>query len=47
MLNAIDAPNLNEPYLPWPLLFTGLLINNLYYRATNQSIIQRTFAAKI
>ena len=46
MLNAIDAPNLNEPYLPWPLLFTGLLINNLYYWATNQSIIQRTFAAK-
>lgn len=46
MLNAIDAPNLNEPYLPWPLLFTGLLINNLYYWATNQSIIQRTFGAK-
>lgn len=46
MLNAIDAPNLNEPYLPWPLLFTGLLINNMYYWATNQSIIQRTFAAK-
>ncbi len=46
MLNAIDAPDLNEPYLPWPLLFTGLLINNLYYWATNQSIIQRTFGAK-
>lgn len=46
MLNAIDAANLNEPYLPWPLLFTGLLINNLYYWATNQSIIQRTFGAK-
>lgn len=46
MLNAIDAPNLNEPYLPWPLLFTGLLVNNMYYWATNQSIIQRTFGAK-
>lgn len=46
LLNAIDAPTLNEPYLPWPLLFTGLLINNLYYWATNQSIIQRTFGAK-
>lgn len=46
LLNAIDAPNLNEPYLPWPLLFTGLLVNNLYFWATNQSIIQRTFGAK-
>lgn len=46
MMNAFDAPNLNEPYLPWPLLFTGLLVNNLYYWATNQSIIQRTFGAK-
>ena len=46
LLNAIDPPNLNEPYLPWPLLFTGLLINNLYFWATNQSIIQRTFGAQ-
>lgn len=46
LLNAIDAPNLNEPYLPWPLLVTGLLINNLYFWATNQSIIQRAFGAK-
>lgn len=46
MMNAINAPNLNEPYMPWPLLFTGLLVNNLYYWATNQSIIQRTFGAK-
>lgn len=46
MMNAIDPPNLNEPYLPWPLLFTGLFINNLYFWTTNQSIIQRTFAAK-
>lgn len=46
MMNAINAANLNEPYMPWPLLFTGLLVNNLYYWATNQSIIQRTFGAK-
>lgn len=46
MMNAINAPNLNEPYMPWPLLFTGVLVNNLYYWATNQSIIQRTFGAK-
>lgn len=46
MMNSINAANLNEPYMPWPLLFTGLLVNNLYYWATNQSIIQRTFGAK-
>lgn len=46
MLNAIDPWNANEPYLPWPILFTGMLINNLYFWGTNQSIIQRTFGAK-
>lgn len=46
LLNAIDAPNLNEPYLPWPLLLTGLLVNNMYFWATNQSIIQRAFGAR-
>jgi|GluameStandDraft_1065615.scaffolds.fasta_scaffold21498_1 SSS family solute:Na+ symporter len=46
MLNAINEPNTPEPWLPWPLLFTGLLVNNMYYWATNQSIIQRTFGAK-
>ncbi len=46
MLNAWDDWNLNEPYLPWPILLTGMLVNNLYFWATNQSIIQRTFGAK-
>ncbi|MDO4270517.1 MAG: solute:sodium symporter family transporter, partial [Eubacteriales bacterium] len=46
MLNAINEPSSPEPWLPWPLLFTGLLVNNMYYWATNQSIIQRTFGAK-
>ena len=45
-LNAINEVNTPEPWLPWPLLFTGLLVNNMYYWATNQSIIQRTLAAK-
>ena len=39
MLNAINEPNTPEPWLPWPLLFTGLLVNNMYFWATNQSII--------
>lgn len=45
-LNVWNPVNLNEPYLPWPLLFTGMVINNLYYWSTNQSIIQRTFGAQ-
>ena len=45
-LNAINEVNAPEPWLPWPLLLTGLLINNMYYWATNQSIIQRAFGAK-
>ncbi len=45
-LNVWNPANLNEPYLPWPLLFTGMVINNLYYWSTNQSIIQRTFGAQ-
>ena len=46
MLNAINEPSAPEPWLPWPLLLTGLLVNNMYYWATNQSIIQRAFGAK-
>lgn len=45
-LNAIDPPNALAPEIPWPLLFTGIIINSLSYWATNQSIIQRTFGAK-
>lgn len=32
--------------VPIAVFFTGMLFNNLYYWATNQMIIQRTFAAK-
>lgn len=31
--------------VPWPTLFTGVLLLNLFYWTTNQQIIQRTFAA--
>lgn len=46
MLNAINPADAPEPYMPWPLLLTGLFINNMYFWGTNQSIIQRTFGAK-
>lgn len=32
--------------VPWPTLFTGVLLLNMFYWTTNQQIIQRTFAAK-
>lgn len=31
--------------VPWPTLFSGVLLLNLFYWTTNQQIIQRTFAA--
>lgn len=45
-LNAIAPANALAPDIPWPLLFTGMVINGVAYWATNQSIIQRTFGAK-
>jgi SSS family solute:Na+ symporter len=45
-LNAINSANSQSPLIPWPVLFTGLLFNNLFYWCTNQSIVQRTFGAK-
>jgi len=30
----------------WPVLFTGLMMNNLYYWSTNQLIVQRVLGAK-
>jgi solute:Na+ symporter, SSS family len=35
-----------ESSVPWPTLFTGVLLLNMFYWTTNQQIIQRTFAAK-
>ncbi|MGB3633099.1 MAG: hypothetical protein WA982_03580, partial [Rubrobacteraceae bacterium] len=36
----------NDPTLPWPGLFTGVLIVGLYFWATNQLMVQRTLGAK-
>lgn len=44
--NAINPANSQAPMVPWPLLFTGMFFNNLFYWCTNQSIIQRALAAK-
>ena len=45
-MNAWSAPNAMAPYIPWPLLFTGMFVNNMFYWSTNQSIIQRSLGAK-
>ncbi|MBA3314844.1 MAG: solute:sodium symporter family transporter [Planctomycetota bacterium] len=34
-----------DQQVPWPTLFTGVLLLNLFYWCTNQQIIQRAFAA--
>ncbi len=43
---SINPANAQAPMIPWPILFTGMVVNNLFYWCTNQSIIQRTFGAK-
>lgn len=40
-----DSLGTAETSVPWPTLFTGVLLLNLFYWTTNQQIIQRTFAA--
>ncbi|MCY6957144.1 solute:sodium symporter family transporter [Clostridium brassicae] len=45
-LNSINPASSQSPLIPWPVLCTGLLFNNLFYWCTNQSIVQRTFGAK-
>lgn len=45
-LNAINPANAKSPLIPWPVLFTGMIVNNLFYWCTNQAIVQRTFGAK-
>lgn len=44
--NAINPANAQAPMIPWPVLFTGMVVNNLFYWATNQAIIQRALGAK-
>lgn len=41
--NSIGSPTSSVPFA---VLFTGMLFNNLYYWCTNQMIIQRALAAK-
>jgi SSS family solute:Na+ symporter len=41
--NSLGGP---DSSVPWPTLFTGVLLLNMFYWTTNQQIIQRTFAAK-
>ena len=44
--NAINPANAMAPMIPWPVLFTGMVVNNMFYWCTNQAIIQRTLGAK-
>ena len=44
--NAINPVNAMAPMIPWPVLFTGMVVNNMFYWCTNQAIIQRTLGAK-
>lgn len=41
--NSIGGP---DQSVPFPTLFTGVLLLNLFYWCTNQQIIQRTFGAR-
>jgi solute:Na+ symporter, SSS family len=43
-LNIIQP--IDDPALPWPGLFTGVLIIGIYFWTTNQLIVQRTLGAK-
>ena len=45
-MTALNPALAQAPMIPWPVLFTGMVVNNLFYWCTNQSIIQRTFGAK-
>jgi SSS family solute:Na+ symporter len=42
----LDAIGGRDDLVPFGVLFTGMLVNNLYYWCTNQFIIQRTFGAR-
>lgn len=46
MMNAINEWNSSEPWWPWLVLCTGLVVNNIYFAGANQSIVQRCLAAK-
>lgn len=45
LMNAWNEWNSNSPWWPWPMLITGLVVNNVYFAGANQSIIQRALGA--
>jgi len=44
--NKFNAKGEVDSFLPFSTLFTGLMIAQMYYWGTNQSILQRVFGAK-
>lgn len=44
--NAINPANATAPMIPWPVLFTGMMVNEFFYWGTHQAIIQRALGAK-
>lgn len=46
MLNAWNEAGSNEPWWPWPVLFTGLTVMNVQYFGCDQAMMQRAFGAK-
>ncbi|MGN1030243.1 MAG: solute:sodium symporter family transporter [Butyricicoccaceae bacterium] len=45
-LNSINDWDAPSPQIPWPLIFSGMLFNNLYWWCCNQSIVQRALATR-
>lgn len=45
-LNAVNAWDAANPQIPWPLILSGMLFNNIYWWCCNQSIVQRALAAR-
>lgn len=45
MMNAWNEWNSNSPWWPWPMVITGLVVQNVYFSGANQSIIQRALGA--
>lgn len=46
MMNAWNEWNSNAPWWPWPVVITGLFVNNIYFAGANQTIIQRALGGK-
>lgn len=46
MMNIINEADSNEPWWPWPVILTGLTVNNVYFWGCDQAIVQRAFGAK-